>query len=167
MAADVVLQGAYYSSSNLQIRLQPRGGGSFLFTSFSTLKLDDEVDPQLVKALGSYGAIGSTDGTYKASGEFSGPTQVIQYLFDALSAADPTGSKSPSKTEFTITGIISNGIDPNYKLEVRRCKAMKRNDDFASGDPKPLVQTVPLLIIDGIYRNGIRLLNQQPGLGIR
>jgi hypothetical protein len=164
--ADVVLNGAFLSSSNLQIRLQAVGGGSNLFTSITTLKLDDEVDPQLVKAIGSYGAIGSTDGTYKASGEMSAPTQIIQYFFDLLAAADPTGSRSAAKTLFNITGTCSNGIDPTYKLEARQCKVMKRADEFTGGDSKPLVQVIPLLIVEGIYRNGQRLINPQPSRGV-
>lgn len=164
--ADVVLNGAFISAANIQIRIRAASGGSNLFTSFSTLKLDDEVDPQLVKAMGSFGAIGSTDGTYKASGELSGPTQIMQYLFDVLAAADPTGSKSAAKTLFNITSTISNGIDPTYKLEARQCKAMKRNDDVTGGDSKALIQTVPLLIVDGIYRNGNRLINPQPARGV-
>jgi len=159
MATDVTLNGAFFSSTNVAIRIQAVGGGSNLFTSFTSLKLDDEIDPQLVRAMGSYGAIGSTDGTYKASGELSGPTQIMQYFFDSLVLADPTGSKSAGKTIFNITCTISNNIDPTYKLEARKCKVMKRNDDIVGGDSKNLVQTVPLLIIDGIYRNGQRLLN--------
>lgn len=167
MAADVVLNGAFFSASNLQLRFQAKNAGSILLTSGTTLKLDDEVNPALVMAMGSYGAIGATEGTYKASGEISAPTQIMTYIMAQLAAADPKGTKSPSLTEFTLTGIISNGIDANYKLEARRCRAVKLNDDISGGDPKALVQTIPLLIIDGIYRNGNRLINPVPTRGIR
>jgi len=165
--ADVNLKGSFFSSPNLSLRFQTGTGGSILLTSQTTLKLDDDINPVKVYALGSYGAIGATDGIYNASGEISGPTQFITYLMDQLAAADPSGSNSPGKTVFNLAGIVSNGVDPSYKLEAKQCRALKLNDDFAAGDPKQLVQTVPLLIIDGIYRNGRRLLNPQPTLGVR
>jgi hypothetical protein len=165
--ADVIVNGAFFSSSNMQLRVQAVGGGSNLFTSFDSLNLEDEVDPVLVHAIGSVGAIGATDGTYKASGGLEAPTAAMQYLWNILSAADPTGSKSPSRTIFNITGIVTNNVDPSYKLEVRKCRLIKLSDAFKGGDPKQLTQPAGLLIIDGIYRNGVRLLNPQPAQGIR
>lgn len=163
--ADVVLFGSFLSAANSQVHIQPVGGGSSLYVAIQNLKLDDEIDPVLVQAMGSYGSIGATDGQYKPNGEITMPVQEAQYFRDQLSARH--SNKSWGLVIFNLTVTVSNGVDPSYDVEARKCRAIKANDDFVGGDPKALVNTMPLLVIDGIYRNGNRIINPLRTQGIQ
>lgn len=151
----LVLNGNYVSSANAQVRLTAAGGGSNLFTSIQSLKMDDEVNPVLVMAIGSYAPVGSTDGDYKATGELGMPLQEMQFFHESLAALHPLGSISLVK--FDVTVVISNNIDPSITVVMRKCRIMKRGVELAKGSAEPLIDTSPLLV-EWIERNGKRLI---------
>jgi hypothetical protein len=152
-----LLNGTYVSPANCQTRIVIPGGNSILLVGLQKLDLKEVISPELVDAAGSYGPVGSTDGNYKPGGNISIALQEFQFIRDTLSALHPT--KSHGLVKFDIQVTITNGVDPTLNVAARKCRLIESDISFGAGDSKHLNDTSPLLIEDGVYRNGVKMIN--------
>lgn len=152
-----ILNGTYVSSANCQTRIVIPGSASILLIALQKIDLKEQITPELVMATGSYAPVGSTDGEYKPSGSIDLPVQEMQYVRDTLAGLHPT--KSHGLVKFDIQITVSNGIDPSITVAARKCRLMESVFTYAAGDSKMLVDASPLLIEDGVYRNGNKMIN--------